>query len=136
MADGKQVATTLDEQIEAKIAPDGTVTVKLISNEQMIRDIDFAQTMVEFAANEYFWSRYADETRRTGRLPPRGNSGRYSSRRGLTGRWGRKHTVGSARSYSICIGSRLRLNDAEGAAGEPDDRRLIGISKQCEAIQE
>lgn len=62
MADDKQVATTLDEQIETKIAPDGTVTVKLISDEQMIRDIDFAQTMVEFAANEYFWRRYADET--------------------------------------------------------------------------
>ena len=62
MADDKQVATTLDEQIEAKVAPDGTVTVKLISDEQMIRDIDFAQTMVEFAANEYFSRRYADET--------------------------------------------------------------------------
>lgn len=62
MADNKQVAMTLDEQFEAKIGPDGTVTVKLISDEQMIRDIDFAQTMVEFAANEFFWSRYADVT--------------------------------------------------------------------------
>jgi hypothetical protein len=62
MTDDEQIATTLDEQIETKIAPDGTVTVKLISDEQMIRDIDFAQTMVEFAANEYFWRRYADES--------------------------------------------------------------------------
>jgi hypothetical protein len=62
MADDQQVATTLDEQIETKITTDGTVTVKLIGDEQMIRDIDFAQTMVEFAANEYFWRRYADET--------------------------------------------------------------------------
>ena len=62
MADDKQVATTLDEQIETKIAPDGTVTVRLIGDERMIRDIDFAQTMVEFAANEYFWRSYGDET--------------------------------------------------------------------------
>jgi hypothetical protein len=62
MTDDKQVATTLDEQIEAKVAPDGTITVKLISDEQMIRDIDLAQTMVEFGVNEYFWSRYGDET--------------------------------------------------------------------------
>ncbi len=62
MADDKQVATTLDEQIETKIAPDGTVTVRLIGDEQMIRDIDLAQTMVEFAANEYFSCTYADET--------------------------------------------------------------------------
>ena len=37
MADDKHVTTTLDEQIETKIARDGTVTVRLISDEQMIR---------------------------------------------------------------------------------------------------
>ena len=62
MTENKQVVAMLDEQFEAKVAPDGTVTVKLLGDEQMIRDIDFAQTMVEFAANEYFWRRYADET--------------------------------------------------------------------------
>jgi len=60
MTDDKQIATMLDEQIETKIASDGTVTVKLLSDEQMIRDIEFAQYMIEFADNEHLWRKYGD----------------------------------------------------------------------------
>lgn len=51
-----------DEQIETKIATDGTVTVKLIGDEQIIRDIEFAELMVEFADNEHHWRRIRDYT--------------------------------------------------------------------------
>ena len=42
-----------DEQIETTVATDGTVTVKLVSDEETIRDIEFAELMVEFADNEH-----------------------------------------------------------------------------------
>ncbi len=58
--DDKQVATMLDEQIEAQVAPDGAVTVKLVGDEQTIRDIEFAELMGKFTDNEYLWRRYAD----------------------------------------------------------------------------
>jgi hypothetical protein len=60
MTDDKQVATMLDAQIEGKIALDGTVTVKLLSDEQMIREIEIAQIMIEFADFESLWRRYLD----------------------------------------------------------------------------
>jgi hypothetical protein len=49
-----------DEQIETKIASDGTVTVKLVSDEETIRDIEFAELMVKFADNEHLWRRNTD----------------------------------------------------------------------------
>lgn len=58
--DDKQIGTMLDEQIEAQIAPDGTVTLKLLSDEQTIRDIEFAELMIEFADNEHHWRRIRD----------------------------------------------------------------------------
>ena len=57
-----EIAKMFDEQIETKIAPDGTVTVKLISDEETIRDIEFAELMVEFADNEHLWRRHTDYT--------------------------------------------------------------------------
>ena len=50
-----------DEQIETKIASDGTVTVKLVGDEQTIRDIEFAELMINFSDNEYWWRTYADD---------------------------------------------------------------------------
>jgi hypothetical protein len=49
-----------DEQIETKITSDGTVTVRLVSDEQTIRDIEFAELMINFSDNEYLWRTYAD----------------------------------------------------------------------------
>ncbi|MGH9680914.1 MAG: hypothetical protein ACRD4Y_13275 [Candidatus Acidiferrales bacterium] len=49
-----------DEQIETKITSDGAVTVKLVGDEQTIRDIEFAELMVEFADNEHLWRRNTD----------------------------------------------------------------------------
>ena len=49
-----------DEQIETKIASDGTITVKLVGDEQTIRDIEFAELMINFSDNEYWWRTYAD----------------------------------------------------------------------------
>jgi hypothetical protein len=60
MDDNKQIATMLDEQIETTVATDGTVTVKLLSDEQMIREIEIAQTMIEFADFQSLWRRYSD----------------------------------------------------------------------------
>ena len=51
-----------DEQIETKITSDGTVTVKLVSDEQTIRDIEFAELMIEFADDEHHWRRNRDYT--------------------------------------------------------------------------
>ena len=46
MDDDKQIATMFDEQIETKIATDGELTVKLISDEQTISHIEFAELMI------------------------------------------------------------------------------------------
>ena len=51
-----------DEQIETTVATDGTVTVKLVSDEQTIRDIEFAELMIEFADNKHHWRRNRDYT--------------------------------------------------------------------------
>lgn len=60
--DDKQIATMFDEQIETKIASDGELTVKLLSDEQTIRDIEFAELMIEFADSEHHWRRIRDYT--------------------------------------------------------------------------
>lgn len=62
MTDDKPVEMTLDTQIETTVATDGTVTVKLVSDEQTIRDIEFAELMIEFADNEHHWRRIRDYT--------------------------------------------------------------------------
>ena len=60
MADDRPIATMLDEQVEARVASDGTVTVSLAAEEQMIRDVEFAEAMIEFADCEAMWLRHAD----------------------------------------------------------------------------
>jgi len=50
----------LDEQTEARIAPDGTVTVRLAGDETAIRQIEFAQLVVEFADAESLWRSWPD----------------------------------------------------------------------------
>jgi hypothetical protein len=61
MTDDKPIAAILDDQVEATVAPDGTVTVKLTADDQAIRDIEFAETMIEFANYEALWRSYADD---------------------------------------------------------------------------
>lgn len=61
MTDDKPIETIFDEQIETRVAPDGTVTVSLTAEEQMIRDVEVAETMIEFADYEALWLRHADQ---------------------------------------------------------------------------